>query len=188
MNINLKALIPILVNTSKKLEEQFADAPKIYSASELHISDKQVGGKVELVGGDGKLQPAPDGDYQLEDGTKFTVSGGLIVSIEGETTPPTDVKAADTTQTEIDTLKSEIEAIKTSIEDIKKMIADDAAKDDAEQETTNQFKAQLQELTNTIKSLAKIPAEFSKTSENNYVKDEKEAQKIELASIFKKLK
>lgn len=60
---------------------------------------------VYVITPDGRL-PLPDGDYQLEDGTIISVSGGLIASVteaaplpEGETNSPAATAAPTTPQT-----------------------------------------------------------------------------------------
>lgn len=79
---------------------------KVYSANELHISDKSVGGKVEAIQADGSLTPVEDGEYVMDNGFAFVVKDGMIESIITEDanepasaeTPSEDkaeVKAAD---------------------------------------------------------------------------------------------
>jgi len=63
------------------VKEIFVDA-KLKDGTQVSISGKglEVGGKVFVVM-DGVPTPAPDGDHELEDGTKITVKGGEIISL-----------------------------------------------------------------------------------------------------------
>lgn len=58
-----------------------AEDAKPLDVTEVQISDRSVGGKVELIGTDGTLSPIPDGTYVLSDDFKFTVAGGFITAI-----------------------------------------------------------------------------------------------------------
>lgn len=91
-----------------------------------------VGTAVFTIDTNGEKAPATDGDYTLEDGTKFTVKGGLIDSIptetpadepapveqatepapaEGEPKPDLEKQIADLTQM-VNDLKAEVEKLK----------------------------------------------------------------------------
>lgn len=50
---------------------------KLKDGSLVNIDALQVGGQITI-----NEAPAPDGEYELEDGTKLSVSGGLISEIE----------------------------------------------------------------------------------------------------------
>lgn len=180
---------------------------KIWNESELKISDKGVGGSVELINADSTLSPVEDGDYVMEDGTKFQVKAGLITNWNGETekpatddtamtdtpadeaaeTPADEVAEEDETdkiiaemQTAIDEQAKEIEALKTSIEEIKSNFSS--------KEDVANFSKQLEGLNSTLKTIAGIPAEFSKTSNSITIKDSQEDKRNDLARVFAELK
>lgn len=194
----IKEVKEALVNflSDLKSKESF---DKVYSNSEIKVSDKVVGAKVELIGKDGALSPAPDGDYQLEDGTKFTVKDSMIDSIEGEEMAQEPVEgnpAEEATETPKEEAQEDAEmvAMKQSIADLQAEIAtlkstvEELKNGSASKEDATQFGKQLQDLTDTIKALANIPAEFSKTNNKPSVKDEKEEKMNDLARVFASLK
>jgi hypothetical protein len=170
--------------------------------SDLKVSDMVIGGKVEMVNSDGSLSPAQDGEYTI-DNDVIVVKDGLIVSINGETeTNPRDEApkqeenlAEDAPVDEPvkqDDLKAEVEALKAETENIKAMVeelkAALASKNEAEQKMSADFAAEIAALNETLKIVATTPAEFSKTSTNNVVKDSKEDKMKEYARILKSSK
>jgi hypothetical protein len=178
----LKKTLGLLVTPTS---EEFNNQP------EIKVSDMAVGAKVEFVNSDGTLSPALDGEYTI-DKDVIEVKDGLIVSINGETettpvdTKPKDENMADTSvtdamQVQIDALKAETESLKSVIEEIKQSIVDDATKD---QTMSADFGNQLSVLNETIKTLLKMPSEFSKTSNDNVVKDSKEEKMKEYIKIL----
>lgn len=176
-------------------EESF----KVFSASEIKISQMEVGGKVELIDANGELQPAPDDEYELETGEKFTVKDTLISAIEGreetkeeepkeeepvmeemakEEAPAEEPVVEINFQTQIEELKEELETLKTLFAEMKDQCA---TKDDL-----GGFTQQVEQLNTNIMTLAKVPVEFSKTSTNLQVKESKEERLIALARILGK--
>jgi phage-related protein len=75
-----------LVSTFRNLLSAYFG--KVYSDSEVKISDRIVGGVVEIIAPDGTLSPAIDGEYLMEDGFTFTVKDGKIESIIGSDGQP----------------------------------------------------------------------------------------------------
>lgn len=178
--------------------EKFEGETKIYQPDEISISERVIGGKVELVNTDGTLSPMPDGNAELADGFKFTVKDGLIESIEGEApveenpeemaeqapveTPTNDSSAIEEMKKVTEELRAEIDIMKAALDELKASMSDTANKD----EVAN-FNKQIADLNDTIKKVASIPAEFSKTTKSNIAKDANDEGKKKLASIFKNL-
>ena len=193
-----------IVKTLKNLlgfysEETLA---KVYSEAEIKISQREVGGKVELVDAEGNLSDAPDGDYEMEDGFKFTVKGGIIDAIDGQEAPEEapkeeapveqaeDAPSEDTPEAVIPDCVEELKAKVSELEGIVQVLvqAMEELKGSTEvaatKEDVSQFSKQVSELNATIKQLAKVPVEFSKTSTNNTVKDSKEEKLLEVAKML----
>jgi len=167
------------------------------SESELKVSDMVIGGKVEKVNSDGSLAPVEDGEYTIEKDL-LVVKDGLIVSINGETemkpkdeapkeeekledVPVEDPAPENDWKTEVEALKAETESLKVTIEEIKKVMAENTVE---EQKMSADFTAEIAKLNETLKVVATTPAEFSKTSTNNVVKDSKEDKMKEYARIL----
>lgn len=192
----LKEIKKELVKFLSILKSENFDVTEL-SEDAVKVSERKVGGKVELIGTDGNLSDAPDGDYKVGD-FSFTVKAGVIDSIEGEDNPaeedkPAEEKLADEPVAEdapvednsvkeaITALQTETASIKQDIESIKAMLAEFAGKSDVED-----FKSEVVKLNQTIEKLAKIPAEFSKTNNSNIVKDKQEDKINQFLKVFNK--
>ncbi|GAA4326206.1 hypothetical protein [Flaviaesturariibacter amylovorans] len=196
-------LIQQLLKSVRLLMTDFVEN-KVWSEAEIKISEKAVGSKVELIDADGQLQPAPDGNYELDNGFKFTVKDGLIESIEGEDAPA-EVPAEDAVEAaEVPADEQpkedlpaepnpEVDELKVKVADLESKLADLAAKVDemnasvevaASKEEVAEFTKAAADLNKTILQLAKVPVQFSQTSTNNTVKDSKEQKLVDLAKIL----
>jgi len=178
--------------------QKFEGETKIYQPEEINISERAIGGKVEMVNTDGTLSAMPDGAIELSDGFKCTIKDGLITAIEGEEAiaeqseemadeapaeePKSDSSAIDEMKKITDELREEINVMKAALDELKASMSDTANKD----EVAN-FNKQFSDLNETIKKVVSAPAEFSKTTKSNVAKDKNEQGKIELARIFKNL-
>ncbi len=86
---------------------------KVYTESDMKVSDKVIGGKVEFILPDGELAPVEDGEYDF-DGFVFTCKDGQITAIQGQDAPAEEapVEAAVSAEDEIPT-----EEVETPAED-----------------------------------------------------------------------
>jgi len=175
-------------NIVKELKKFLADIPQEQefnvSADDLVISEMKVGGKVEAKDAEGNVIPVPDGEYTVGEDV-IVVKDGMIVSLNGETEEapaeqmaddaPTDepAKEDDGVQEKLDAMQKEIDELKASIESMKV---------EASKEET--FSKQVEKLTDSIKMLMSMPAEFSKTNESIVVKDSKEQKIKEYARML----
>jgi hypothetical protein len=196
----------------QKIKEALSNALKFaeetHKESELQISEVALGGKVELVNPDGTLSPAPDGEYTVGENT-FTVRDGFIVELNGEKadeqpkdeTPsenskpeqemaeePKQGNPAQEQPNEIADLKAQLEAQAQAIEELKQAIASMqeaiGQNETKESEMSAQFSNQLTELNDTLKQLAAMPAEFSKTNTSNRTKDSNKQKESDLKAVF----
>jgi len=172
----------------------------VYTSDQLNISDRVVGGKVELINTDGSLSVAPDGDYELEDGFKFTVKDGVIASIEGEEKPeelaeenptedkPADEPAPDENKAAIEELQKETAAIKAEVESIKQILSEltGSVNDSATKEEMQKFSKEVKTLTETINKVAKLPVEFSKTTKSTQTKTDNHDKLMDVIKLIKK--
>jgi chromosome segregation ATPase len=167
-----------------------------FKSAELKISEKQVGGTVEVINEDGTLSPVEDGEYKDADGTPFKVEAGVIIEWNGEKEAekaeekpaeeameetkeevPAEPSEVEALKAELDALKSETESLKAIVEELKGSIA-------AEQAMNEQFSKGIADLNATLKVIAELPAEFSKTNSSNTVKDANKERQKNIKAMF----
>ena len=83
--------------------EDFVDA-KTATGDILKITPAvEVGATVEVITEDGEVAPAPDGGYELEDGSVITVDGGIVSNVES-LEAPAEAPAEEEMAAEVDPL------------------------------------------------------------------------------------
>lgn len=98
MKRNTEKVFGMLKELFSLTKENFAEA-KLADGSTLRSdSDLIQGAKVSLVGADGTVTDAPDGDLVLEDGTKVTIKGGVIDTMVAAEAAPVEATATDTVE------------------------------------------------------------------------------------------
>lgn len=173
---------------------------KTYAESEIKVSSKEFGGKVELVDSEGNLSDFPDGDFMIEgDDNVYTASQGQISAINGESAPaeqpaqeqpaaPVEAPVEAPAQPEqpqgdekarIDSLEAEVAALK---EQIAQLLA--ASQNMAKQEDFNAVKKGLDSINEKLNVLATTPAEFSKTNSSAITKDSNSKSQGKLKHAF----
>lgn len=110
---------------------KFMDA-KVLSDNEVKISEKTIGGKVELVDAEGNLVAIENGTYEV-DGFRFVVIDGTITEIfdemeevtEGKTDEVEETVIEETTEIkeQLNVLEEKIEVLSEAIEESFKMIS-----------------------------------------------------------------
>lgn len=168
-----------------EVEEQFEDVKKA-DGTILRINPMvEVGANVEVIGEDGEMIVAPDGEHELEDGTVISVEGGIIIEVipidapeveeemstdEVEETPEVKPNALD-----VDALKEQIvnklnEAITEKINGLKF------------NDTVDALKKENKELKEAVKLMSEIVEKFSdepseepkKRSKNPFAKEKRD--------------
>ena len=153
------------------VESKFEDY-KLKSGAVVSIDKLDVGGSVTLNG-----EPAPDGEHELEDGTKIVVAGGLITEVKkAEVVAPVEV--------EVEAMKklpgkfSEIEvgfaAAKSEIDQLKQTIADQKSTIENQGETLKQMFSLVETIAN---SSIEQPTEKVKSFEEMSALEKFRAQK-----------
>jgi uncharacterized protein YlxW (UPF0749 family) len=200
-----------LVKTLRNLVSAYFG--KVYTASELKVSDKVVGGVVEMIAADGTLSTAPDGEYIMEDGFHFMVKGGVIetildkdgnpiVEVEEEelsdyTPSEQPIMTGETVSTEMDIVE-DVTSIESSlfelynrvmemegkVTELQNQLAEMTTQKMESEKAIETFNKVVNELNNNIKTLASVPVQFSKTDNSAKENEEKQNRLNELVSIL----
>ena len=144
--------------------------------SKIDLSGLEIGSDAMLVDASGNSSPAPDGEYELVDGTMITVVGGKVEGIE---TPQAEAEPIEAPETEmpmemeadkfeemngsISSLQAENEALKAKIASIE-----------------GKFSQAINDLSDVVLGLASTPgAGPIQTPKNSFSQVEKREDKIE---------
>lgn len=194
MNLNeaiekLSGLVSKFNADTTETKETFVDA-KLIDGTIIRYESLEVGMPLMVIDEAGNELPAPDGEHELEDGTKVKVEGGIIIEIESkeEEMPEEEMPieqpmaAVETVSKEdFETLKSEVADLKTKFEEFSKTNETLASENVAMKEI-------VKETFSIVEKLAAIPTEnpVSVRSNNPFKKTITREQEIEnLINKFK---
>lgn len=144
--------------------------------SKIDLSGLEIGSEATLVDASGNSSPAPDGEYELVDGTMITVVGGKVEGIE---TPQAEAEPIETPEAEmpmemesdkfeemngsISSLQAENEALKAKIASIE-----------------GKFSQAINDLSDVVLGLASTPSTGPiQAPKNSFSQVEKREDKIE---------
>jgi hypothetical protein len=176
-------------NADNTTKETFIDA-KLMDGTIVRYETLEVGMPLMVIDEAGNELPAPDGEHELEDGTKITVESGIITEVasKAEEMPEEEMQleqpmaAVETvTKEDFETLKSEVADLKTKFEEFSK-INEALASDNVS------MKEIVKETFSIVEKLAKVPTEnpVSVRSNNPFKKTITREQELEnLINKFK---
>jgi uncharacterized coiled-coil protein SlyX len=194
-----------LAKTFKNLLSQYFG--QVYTEAQIKVSDKVVGGVVEMISTDGTLSPAADGDYVMEDGFTFTVKDGKIISIVGEEpvvedmTAPTPTPVVTETPTElvedvpveptpmekqVAYMEEKLRSLEEKIAMIEETLKGMTSASMESEKTIATFNKVVEELNKNIKTLASVPVEFSKVDSSVKNNEDKQEKLNNLVTILNK--
>lgn len=173
--------IKVLLNT----QEGSVVAPEVPTAmnfetydlkdgSKIDLSSLEIGADAMLVDSTGNSSVAPDGEYELADGTSLVVTGGKISELE---TPAADVTEGEPQDEAQPATMSEdkFEAVEVGMAELK--AENDALKVKLE-EMEGKFNAAFSQVLDLVSDLAKAPsAEPTQVPKATFANIEKKADK-----------
>ena len=127
--MNISELVGSKLPEIKKLlfsetEEKFEDA-KLVDGTIVRYEVLEIGAALSVVGEDGEIVAAPDGEHELESGIVVRTEGGLIVEILEPEAEPVEEEAGDEEKEE------EMSADETT-EEVTEEVVEEVAQFDAE--------------------------------------------------------
>lgn len=166
---------------SKNIKVKFSDEEKMISAKlkdggEIKTTAESWAVGVPVMGADGN--PAPDGEYVLEDGTVVTVAGGALSEIEAP--EPSDMTAEEMAEA-LEVIAAEQESVIETLTEEKENLAGE--NEQLKNEKTA-MAAQIKDLEAKVKSLSKLPADKSQ-KHKRAIEDVKPEKMSRVESILK---
>lgn len=111
-----------------------------------------IGVAVKMVNADGTNSEMPDGEYELADGSKLTVKGGLVESI-------VPVASTEPPPMEMPEMMAKVASMETQLAEQKKELSAYKEKFEAMEKTVNGHKEAVKTTLEAIHVLAETPAE-----------------------------
>ena len=139
--------------------------------SKIDLSALEIGADAMLVDESGNSVSAPDGEYELADGTMITVVGGMVEGIE---TPQAEAPTSEEAPMEADSQFDEMNATITYLQ------AENEALKNKLGELESKFNQGFSEMLSVLEGFSKTPvADPIQNPKNNFRIVEPKADKIE---------
>jgi hypothetical protein len=139
--------------------------------SKIDLSALEIGADAMLVDESGNSVSAPDGEYELADGTMITVVGGMVEGIE---TPQAELPTSEEAPLEADSQFDEMNATITYLQ------AENEALKSKLGELESKFNQGFSEMLSVLEGFSKTPvADPIQNPKNNFRIVEPKADKIE---------
>jgi hypothetical protein len=139
--------------------------------SKIDLSALEIGADAMLVDESGNSVSAPDGEYELADGTMITVVGGMVEGIE---TPQAELPTSEEDPLEADSQFDEMNATITYLQ------AENEALKNKLGELESKFNQGFSEMLSVLEGFSKTPvADPIQNPKNNFRIVEPKADKIE---------
>jgi len=129
----------------------------LMGGAKVNIDKLEVGGKVEVIGEDGSLSPAPVGEHELADGTKIVVDeAGIITSVSvPEAAPSVEVEVEAKVDEEKEMMKKKIQQME---EELSAMKAKFSEVEGAAVAQSEKFASAITQLTDVVVGLCNTPS------------------------------
>ena len=177
-------------NAEPTTEQTFIDA-KLMDGTIVRYEKLEVGETLLVIDEAGNELPAPDGEHELEDGTKVTVEAGIITEVaskeeeapEAEEAPIEQPMAAveSVSKEDFETLKNEVADLKTKFEEFsttnETLSADNIA-----------MKEIVKETFSIVEKLANVPSQNPITVRSNNPFKKSVTREQELENLINKFK
>lgn len=142
--------------------------------SKIDLSGLEIGAEASLVDETGNASPAPDGEYELVDGTMITIVGGKVEGIE---TPQAEAEPIEMPEEEIPMESDKFTEIDGTIENLK---AENEALKAKIASIEGKFSQAINDLSDVVLGLASTPSAGPiQAPKNSFSQVEKREEKIE---------
>lgn len=142
--------------------------------SKIDLSGLEIGAEASLVDESGNSSPAPDGEFELVDGTMITIVGGKVEGIE---TPQAEAEPIEEPEAEMPMESDKFEEMNGSISSLQ---AENEALKAKIASIEGKFSQAINDLSDVVLGLASTPgAGPIQTPKNSFSQVEKREDKIE---------
>jgi hypothetical protein len=177
-------------NNEPTTEQTFIDA-KLMDGTIVRYESLEVGMPLFVIDEAGNELPAPDGEHTLEDGTKVTVEGGILIEVatKEEEAPEEEMPIEQPMATVESVSKEDFEALKLEVENLRTVFDQFTTSNELLAKNNIELKAIVKETFSIVEKLAKVPTDnpVSVRSNNPFKKSISREDELELIiNKFKK--
>jgi hypothetical protein len=177
-------------DTTTETKETFVDA-KLMDGTIIRYESLEVGMPLMVIDEAGNELPAPDGEHELEDGTKVTVEAGIITEVASkeEEAPEAEEAPIEQPMAAVETVsKEDFETLKSEVADLKSKFEEFSTINETLSADNIAMKEIVKETFSIVEKLANVPTEnpVSVRSNNPFKKSISREQELEnLINKFK---
>ena len=177
-------------NAEPITEQTFIDA-KLMDGTIIRYESLEVGMPLLVIDEAGNELPAPDGEHELEDGTKVTVEDGIITEVASkeEESPEEEEMPIEQPMAAVESVsKEDFETLKNEVADLKTKFEEFSTTNETLSADNIAMKEIVKETLSIVEKLANVPAEnpVSVRSNNPFKKTISREQELEnLINKFK---
>lgn len=177
-------------NAEPTTEQTFIDA-KLMDGTIIRYESLEVGMPLLVIDEAGNELPAPDGEHELEDGTKVTVEAGIITEVASkeEEAPEAEEAPIEQPMAAVETVsKEDFETLKNEVADLKSKFEEFSTINETLSADNIAMKEIVKETFSIVEKLANVPTEnpVSVRSNNPFKKSISREQELEnLINKFK---
>ena len=177
-------------NAEPTTEQTFIDA-KLMDGTIIRYESLEVGMPLLVIDEAGNELPAPDGEHELEDGTKVTVEAGIITEVASkeEEAPEAEEAPIEQPMAAVETVsKEDFETLKNEVADLKTKFEEFSTTNETLSADNIAMKEIVKETFAIVEKLAKVPSDNPVTVRSNNPFKKSVTREQELENLINKFK
>ena len=177
-------------NAEPTTEQTFIDA-KLIDGTIIRYESLEVGMPLLVIDEAGNELPAPDGEHELEDGTKVTVEAGIITEVASkeEEAPEAEEAPIEQPMAAVETVsKEDFETLKNEVADLKTKFEEFSTTNETLSADNIAMKEIVKETFSIVEKLANVPSQNPITVRSNNPFKKSVTREQELENLINKFK
>ena len=177
-------------NAEPTTEQTFIDA-KLIDGTIIRYESLEVGMPLLVIDEAGNELPAPDGEHELEDGTKVTVEAGIITEVASkeEEAPEAEEAPIEQPMAAVETVsKEDFETLKNEVADLKSKFEEFSTTNETLSADNIAMKEIVKETFSIVEKLANVPSQNPITVRSNNPFKKSVTREQELENLINKFK
>ena len=177
-------------NAEPTTEQTFIDA-KLMDGTIVRYEKLEVGMPLLVIDEAGNELPAPDGEHELEDGTKVTIEAGIITEVASkeEEAPEEEEAPIEQPMAAVESVsKEDFETLKNEVADLKSKFEEFSTTNETLSADNIAMKEIVKETFSIVEKLAKVPSDNPITVRSNNPFKKTVSREQELENLINKFK